>query len=454
LRKNGAKFNYLKMEGETMFVSKALSINSKNHLEIGGCDCVDLVNNYGTPLYVLDESLIRENCRLYKNAMDKYYDGNGMVLYASKALSTMAICKIVDQEGLGFDVVSGGELYTTMKAGVSMDKIYFHGNNKTYEELEFAISNNIKRIVVDNREELKTINEIAKKHGKIADISFRIKPGIDAHTHDFVQTGQIDSKFGVALENGEAFEIISEASKMNNVKVVGVHCHIGSQIFDLEPFRLTAKVMLEFIVKIKNDLGLVIEELNLGGGFGIKYTSEDDPIEYDHYIESVSKVVRSICEQKGMKLPFIVMEPGRSIVASAGITLYKIGAIKDIKDVRTYVSVDGGMTDNPRYALYQSKYDAVIANRANAPRVKEVTIAGKCCESGDLLAKDIKMPEMQVGDILAMLATGAYNYSMSSNYNRIPKPPIVLVKNGKARVIVKREDYDDIIRNDIIPEDL
>lgn len=437
-----------------MFVSKALSINGKNHLEIGGCDCVELVNNYGTPLYVLDENLIRENCRLYKNAMDKYYDGNGMVIYASKALSTMAICKIVDQEGLGLDVVSGGELFTALKAGVPVDKIYFHGNNKTYDELEFAISKNIRRIVVDNREELKAINEIAGKQGKVAKISFRIKPGIDAHTHDFVQTGQIDSKFGVALENGEAYEIISEASKMSNVKVVGVHCHIGSQIFDLEPFKLAAKVMLEFIAKLKNEMNIEIEELNLGGGFGIKYTTDDDPIEYDHYIESVSKVVKSICEEKGMKLPFIVMEPGRSIVASAGITLYKVGAVKNIKDVRTYVSVDGGMTDNPRYALYQSKYEAVIANRADAPRVQTVTIAGKCCESGDLLAKDIKMPEIQAGDILAMLATGAYNYSMSSNYNRIPRPPIVLVKNGRARVIVKREDYDDIIRNDVIPEDL
>jgi len=437
-----------------MFVSKALSINGKNHLEIGGCDCVELVNEFGTPLYVLDENLIRENCRLYKNAMDKHYDGNGLVLYASKALSTMAICKIVDQEGLGLDVVSGGELYTALKAGFPMDKIYFHGNNKTYEELEFAISKDIRRIVVDNREELGRINEIAGKQGKVVNISFRIKPGIDAHTHDFVQTGQIDSKFGVALENGEAYEIISEASKMSNVKVVGVHCHIGSQIFDLEPFKLAAKVMLEFIAKVKNEMNIEIEELNLGGGFGIKYTMDDDPIEYDHYIESVSNVVKSICKEKGLKLPFIVMEPGRSIVAPAGITLYKVGAVKNIKNVRTYVSVDGGMTDNPRYALYQSKYEAVIANRADAPRVQTVTIAGKCCESGDLLAKDIQMPEIQAGDILAMLATGAYNYSMSSNYNRIPRPPVVLVKDGKARVIVKREDYEDIVRNDIIPEDL
>jgi len=439
---------------ENMFVSKALRVNSKNHLEIGGCDCVDLVNNFGTPLYVMDESLLRENCRIYKNALDSYYDGKGLVLYASKALCTMAMCKIAQQEGLGLDVVSGGELYTAIKAGFPMDRVYFHGNNKTISELELAIDSNIRRIVVDNRQELLHINEIAAKKGKTVNISFRIKPGIDAHTHDFVQTGQIDSKFGVAIENGEAMEIISEAVKLSNVKVVGVHCHIGSQIFELSPFEEAAKVMLTFISKIKEELGVEIEELNLGGGFGIKYTQEDDPIEYDQYIKSVSKVVKSVCEDKGIKLPFIVMEPGRSIVASAGITLYRIGTIKDIKGVRKYIAVDGGMTDNPRYALYQSKYEGVIANKADAMKTDKVTIAGKCCESGDLLGKDVMLPEAEEGDILAILATGAYNYSMSSNYNRIPRPPVVLVKDGKARVIVKREDYNDIIRNDILPEDL
>lgn len=437
-----------------MFVTDAVKINEKNHLEIGGCDCVDLVNQFGTPLYVMDESLIRKNCRIYKESFDKYYEGKGLVLYASKAFSTMAIYKVVDSEGLGIDVVSGGELYTAIKAGFPMDKVYFHGNNKTPDEIELALDHDIRRIVVDNKEELKTINEIAKNKGKIANISFRIKPGIDAHTHDFVQTGQIDSKFGVALENGEALEIVSLASKLENVKVVGVHCHIGSQIFDLGPFELAAKVMIGFILEIKQKLGIEIEELNLGGGFGIKYLMEHDPIEYDHYIESVSKIVKRICVESNIKLPFIVMEPGRSIVASAGITLYTVGAVKDIKNVRKYVSVDGGMADNPRYALYQSQYDATLANRPNAKKVEKVTIAGKCCESGDLLIKDIMMPEMEAGDILAVFATGAYNYSMSSNYNRIPRPPVVLVKEGQARLILKREDLDDIIRNDIIPEDL
>jgi len=441
-------------DGERMFISDALTINSKNHLEIGGCDCVELVKKYGTPLYVMDEGLIRKNCRVYKDAMDKYYDGNGLVLYASKAFCTMAMCRIAEQEGLGLDVVSGGELYTAIKAGFPMDRVYFHGNNKTTEEIRMAIDNDIRRIVVDNKEELYNINRIASERNKVVNISFRIKPGIDAHTHDFVQTGQIDSKFGVALENGEALEIISTASKLSNVKVVGIHCHIGSQIFDLAPFELAARVMLNFMAEVRDKLGIEIEELNLGGGYGIKYIPEHDPIEYDHYIESVSKVVKSVCEDKRLKLPFILMEPGRSVAAPAGITLYTVGAIKDIKNVRKYVSVDGGMTDNPRYALYQAQYDAVLANRPDAVRSQKVTIAGKCCESGDILIKDIMMPEIQAGDILAVLATGAYNYSMSSNYNRIPRPPVVLVKDGKARLIVKREDYDDIVRNDIIPEDL
>lgn len=437
-----------------MFVSKAVKINKKNHLEIGGCDCLELANTYGTPLYVMDESLIRENCQTYKNAIDKYYDGNGLAVYASKALCTTAICKIIEQEGLGLDVVSGGELYTAITAGFPMDKVYFHGNNKAYKELMLAIENDIGRIVIDNKEELLMVNEIASKLDKKVNVSFRIKPGINPDTHDFIRTGQIDSKFGMAIENGEAFEIIRKALKLSNLNVMSVHCHIGSQILELEPFKLAAKVMIEFIAELKEKLGIEIEELNLGGGFGIKYTQEDVLPEYDYNIKSVSEVVKSVFSKKAMKLPKIVIEPGRSIVASAGITLYRVGSVKDIKNVRKYVAVDGGMTDNPRYAMYQAKYDAVIVDKPDAPRDEKVTIAGKSCESGDILVKDIMLPKVSVGDILAVLATGAYNYSMSSNYNRIPKPPIVLVKDGKARVIVKREDYKDIIRNDIIPEDL
>lgn len=433
-----------------MFVSENLNINEKGHLTIGKKDTVELAKKYSTPLYVMDEELIRKNCRMYKQAMDKYYGGKGMILYANKAFCSMYTCRIAKEEGLGLDVVSGGELYTALKADFPAEKICFHGNNKTTEELEMAIKNNVGHIVVDNDYELERIDKIANEQGKIQNIMFRIKPGIDAHTHSFIQTGQIDSKFGVALENGEAFEIIKKASVMENVRVTGVHCHIGSQIFDTEPFCKAAEVMINFIADIKEKLGLELEELNLGGGYGIKYTEKDDPIPYDEYMKPVSESVKKACEERGIEQPFIFMEPGRSIVASAGITLYTVGGIKDIKNVRKYVSVDGGMGDNPRYILYQSEYEAVVANRAYAEKNQKVTIAGKCCESGDILIKDAFMPDIEPGDILAVLATGAYNYSMASNYNRIPRPCVLMVNGDEEKIIVKRESYEDLIKNDVL----
>ncbi len=432
-----------------MLVSKNLSTNGENHLVIGKNDAVSLAKEFGTPLYVIDEDLVRENCRTYKNAMDKYYDGKGLILYANKALCTLFTCRVMAEEGLGLDVVSGGELYTAIKAGFPMEKICFHGNNKTPQELELAVENGIGHIVVDNDYELDLLDTIAAKLGKVQDIMFRIKPGVDAHTHSFVQTGQIDSKFGVALENGEAFEIIKKASQMSNVRVTGVHCHIGSQIFDIEPFLKAADVMMNFIGDIKDKLGLEIDELNLGGGYGIRYVQSDDPIEYDNYIKHVSEVVKTVAKERNVKLPFIYMEPGRSIVAPAGVTLYTVGCVKDIKNVRKYISVDGGMADNPRYIMYESEYTAVVANNANATPTETVTIAGKCCESGDILIKDTMMPEIKVGDTLAVLATGAYNYSMASNYNRIPRPAMVAVSSGKAKLVVKRETYEDLLRNDL-----
>lgn len=433
-----------------MFVSENLSVNEKNHLVIGKNDAVELAKEFGTPLYVLDEDLFRKNCRVYKNAMDKYYGGNGLVLYANKALCTLFTCRAAMEEGLGVDVVSGGELYTAIKAGFPMDKVYFHGNNKTADEIDFAVKSGVGCFIVDNVYELETLNETAKKYGAVQNIMFRIKPGVDAHTHSFIRTGQIDSKFGVALENGEAFEITEKACKMSNVKVVGVHCHIGSQIFDIEPFKEAADIMMNFIGDVKDKLGLEIEQLNLGGGYGIMYTENDDPVPYDEYIKHVSEVVKAAADKRNVKLPFILMEPGRSIAAPAGVTLYTVGGVKDIKNVRKYISVDGGMGDNPRYILYQSEYEAVVANNANAARTEKVTIAGKCCESGDILLNDAMMPEIHVGDTLAVLATGAYNYSMASNYNRIPRPAMVAVSDGSARVIVKRESYDDLIKNDVL----
>ena len=437
-----------------MAENKKLHINDKNHLTIGGCDCVDLAKKFKTPLYVMDENGIRENMRLYKNAMDRHYIGKGLVLYASKALCTLALCKIAEQEGLGLDVVSGGELYTARKAGFPMERVYFHGNNKTPEELSEALDAGIGRIVVDNSHELKLLNEICGLKGTKVQISVRVKPGVDAHTHDFVKTGQIDSKFGVALENGEVFEFAALVKTLENIELVGVHCHIGSQIFDLEPFTETAEIMLNLIADLKEKYGIIISELNLGGGYGIKYTTDDDPVEYGSYIEAVSKTVKRICKEKNIEQPFMLMEPGRSIVAPAGLTLYTVGAVKDIENIRKYVAIDGGMFDNPRYALYESKYTFMLANKAAALKNQVVTVAGKCCESGDIIGKDVALPEAEPGDIMAVLATGAYNYSMSMNYNRNGRPPMILVKDGKARVIVKGEDYEDIIRNDIIPQDL
>ena len=357
--------------------------------------------------------------------------------------------RIMNEEGMGVDTVSGGEIYTALKAGFPAEKIYFHGNNKSEDELKFALENNVGRIVVDNVTELELLNGLAAELGKVANILFRIKPGIDAHTHDFIMTGQIDSKFGVALENGEADAIIKHALELENVKVKGIHCHIGSQIFELKPFEEAAAVMMNFIGDIRDKYGVEIEELDLGGGFGIKYVEGDAPIEYGKYIEAVSKVVAKAASERNLKIPFVIMEPGRSIVASAGLTVYRVGSVKNIPGVRTYVSVDGGMGDNPRFILYGAEYDAVLVERPLAEKKEKVTIVGKCCESGDILIENIEMPEIKAGDLIAVLATGAYNYSMASNYNRIPKLPVVFTKDGKDRVVVKRETYEDLIRNDI-----
>ncbi len=432
-----------------MFVSKNLSVNEKGHLTIGGLDTADLAQKYGTPLYVMDEDLIRENCRSFKQSIDRCYGGKGLVCYASKVFCCKEMYRIMISEDMGLDVVSAGELYTAASVGFPMEKVCFHGNNKTDEELLMALGQNVGRIVVDNIFELERLNRLACERGAKANIMFRIKPGIDAHTHDFVRTGQIDSKFGFALETGEAFEAVKKAISLEHIELSGLHCHIGSQIFDIDPFVLAAEVMMNFIARIRDELGYEIKELDLGGGFGIKYTDADSPVPYDSYMEKVSEKVKAVCAEKNLKLPFILIEPGRSIAGPAGITLYTVGGIKHIPNIRTYVSVDGGMGDNPRYALYKSKYDFVNALRASEPKSETVTVAGKCCESGDLLGEGAPIQHTEEGDIIAVLATGAYNYSMSSNYNRIPKPSVVMVKDGTSRVIVKRETLDDIVRNDI-----
>ena len=432
-----------------MFVNDCLNTSEKGHLTIGGCDTVELAKEYGTPLYVLDETTIRNTIRSYVSSFKKFYDGNGMPLYASKALSCKELCRIAKEENIGLDVVSGGEIYTALQAGFPMEKVHFHGNNKTEDEIRFALKSKVGKFVVDNLYELELLNKIAGEMNIKADISFRIKPGVDAHTHNFIRTGQIDSKFGFALETGEAFEAVKEALKFDNVCLKELHCHIGSQIFDIEPFVTAAEIMIDFMAKIKSELGAAISELNLGGGFGIMYTSDDEPVPYENYMDKVSVAVKAKCAEHGLPVPFIYIEPGRSVVGEAGITLYTVGGKKEIPNVRTYVSIDGGMTDNIRYALYQSAYTVVNASKADKPADEIVTIAGKCCESGDLVQEHTKVADVQVGDILAVLSTGAYNYSMASNYNRIPRPAIVMVKDGKSRVIVKRESYEDIVRNDV-----
>ncbi len=432
-----------------MLVSKNLAVNEQGHLTVGGMDTVELAKEYGTPLYIMDEGLIREHCRSFRESMDKYYGGQGLVCYASKAFCCKAMCRIMLEEGLGLDVVSEGELYTALSVGFPAEKLCFHGNNKTDHELSYALENGVGRIIVDNIYELERLDRLAEKTGRTANIMYRIKPGIDAHTHNFIMTGQIDSKFGFALETGEAYEAVKKAIGCSHINLVGLHCHIGSQIFDIDPFVKAAEVMLTFIAKIKDELGFEVKELNLGGGFGIRYTEEDAPVGYDKYMEKVSEKVKEVCAEKNVKLPFILIEPGRSIAAPAGITLYTVGGRKEIPNIRTYVSVDGGMGDNPRYALYQSKYDVEVANKANLPKTETVTVAGKCCETGDLIGEGMPIQPVEPGDILAVLATGAYNYSMSSNYNRIPKPPVVMIRDGKSRVVVKRETFEDIVRNDI-----
>lgn len=425
------------------------TINDQGRLCLGGADTTELAAQFGTPLYVMDEASIRKNCRAFTGSLQEHYGENGMVAYASKAFSCKEIYRIVASEGLGVDVVSGGELYTALEAEFPADKILFHGNNKTESELRYAVQSGVYAVVVDNLPELTRLGEILQESEKKQNILLRVKPGVDAHTHNFVRTGQIDSKFGFALETGEALAAARAAAALPGVTLLGIHCHIGSQIFDTEPFCHAAQVMVSFMGSVKKECGITLSVLNLGGGFGIQYTEEQDPAPFTSYMKDVKQALAEACLQEEVPLPFVILEPGRSIVGGAGVTLYTVGSVKDIPKIRTYVAVDGGMTDNPRYALYQAEYDAVIANRANGPKTRHVTIAGRCCESGDLLAEDVYLQDCQPGDILAVLCTGAYNYSMASHYNRVPNAAVVMVKGGAAREVVRRESYEDLVKNDL-----
>lgn len=424
-------------------------VNEKGNLVFGGLDVTEIAKEYKTPCYVMDEEIIRENCRKYKNSIDNFYDGNGLCCYASKAFSCKEIYRIIESEGLGTDVVSMGELYTAMQVGFNPENICYHGNNKSYEELVYAVDCGVKRIVCDAFDEIDMLDEIANEKGKIQTVLLRVSPGVEAHTHEFIKTGSVDSKFGFAVETGDADKAVEKVLSKNNLKLLGIECHIGSQIFDLEPFKLAAEVMLQFYKDVEIKFGYKLSDLNLGGGFGSYYTDEDKPISYEKYMEAVSVTIKESCKKLDLELPFIMIEPGRSIVCEAGITLYTVGNIKEIKDVRTYVTVDGGMTDNIRFALYGAKYDFNVANKMNEEKSELVTIAGRCCESGDLLAKDIMLQKAERGDIIVVFSTGAYNYSMASNYNRVGKLPVIMIKDKKIRLAVKRETLSDIIRNDV-----
>lgn len=425
-----------------------LKISKEGNLIFAGADMPALAKKYGTPLMVLDENRIRERCKVYKNAMEKSFGNGSMPLYASKALCFKGIYKIAKEEGIGIDVVSIGEIYTALLAGFPLGKAFFHGNNKTDYDIKYAIDNKIGFFVADNIEELNAIDSYAKVAGIKQKALLRLTPGIDPHTHKAICTGKVDSKFGSAIETGQAELLTSYALGLNNVELVGFHCHIGSQIFDCQPFIDAADIMIKFIADINKKYGFMATYLNLGGGFGVRYIEKNRIIDYTKNIEEISKHIKTQCKNMGIKLPIILMEPGRSIVADAGLTLYTVGSVKEITNYKNYVSIDGGMTDNPRYALYMSPYTSIIANRGNEKADYNCTIAGRCCESGDLIAENVLLAKPVRGDILAVLVTGAYNYAMSSNYNKIGKPPIVMVQNGTDYVAVRRESLEDMAKLD------
>ena len=420
-----------------------------NTLYIGGISCVDLANKYSTPLYVFDEDLIRENCREYRKYF-KVEENNNKVAYAGKAFLTLYMCNLIKEENLCLDVVSGGELYTAHKANFPMENILFHGNNKTIDEIKMGIELGVGRFVVDNFYELDIIEEICKGKNKIQEIYFRITTGIEAHTHDYIKTGQIDSKFGFALINGDLYEAIEKLSEYKNIKLVGLHAHIGSQIFDIEPFMDEVDIMIDLIKEIKDKFDIDLKEIDLGGGIGVYYTKEDKPKTIKEFCEAIINRAEIKCKEIGIEIPTLIIEPGRSISANAGSTLYTIGSIKDIKNVRTYVSVDGGMTDNIRPSLYKAGYECSIVNKMKYEKVNNVTVAGKCCESGDILITHANIMDIESGDILITASTGAYGYSMASNYNKIPKPAVVMVSNGESNLVCKRQTYDELLELELI----
>lgn len=431
-----------------MFLHGTSKVNEEGHLEIGGVDTLKIVEEFGTPVYVYDVALIRERARGFKETFEKQ-GITAQVAYASKAFSTIAMIQLAQQEGLSLDVVSGGELYTALSAEFPVEKIHFHGNNKSREELSMALNHEIGCIVVDNFYELHLLEELCIEKKVKANILLRVTPGIEAHTHDYILTGQEDSKFGFDLQNGQADSALEISINSDYLNLLGIHCHIGSQIFETTGFILAARKIFSKLNEWKEQHNYEVKVLNLGGGFGIRYTDEDAPIPASKYVEAIILEVKDLAATFNMEVPEIWIEPGRSLVGDAGTTLYQIGSRKEVPNVRNYLAVDGGMSDNIRPALYEAKYEAVLANRPLEAVEETVSIAGKCCESGDMLIWDLPLPKAGQEDILAVFCTGAYGYSMANNYNRIPRPPVVFVENGEAVLVVRRETFEDIVRFDL-----
>jgi len=427
-----------------------LSVDENGHLLVAGQDTAELAEKYGTPVYLMDEDRIRERCRTYVNAVNEAFDSNAKVLYASKAASYKRIYEIVKEEGLGIDVVSSGEIYTVLKAGYPLSQAYFHSNNKTDADIAYAIENGIGYFVVDNAEELYAIEREASYRDIVQPVLLRLTPGIDPHTYAAISTGKVDSKFGSAIETGQAEEITKIALSLPHVQLEGFHCHVGSQVFDSEVYLSASDVMLGFIAEMKNKIGYEAKQLDLGGGYGVRYVASQPTINIAANIASVGEHIKAKCAELGISMPMICFEPGRSIVADAGVTLYTVGTVKKIPGYKNYVSVDGGMTDNVRFAMYGAPYTVVPAEKMNEARDMTCSVVGRCCESGDIIQENVKMPEsVGRGDILACLTTGAYHYSMASNYNRIPRPPVVMLRGGESYVAVRRETPEDLCKLDV-----
>ncbi len=424
------------------------AVNARGHLSLGGCDVTDLAAQFGTPLYVFDERTLRERCQSYLREFQGRYPKT-RVIYASKAFTNLALTRLLVEEGLGMDVVSGGEMAAAKAGGMPARNVYFHGNNKSRKELEEAASWGVGRVVVDNVHELSLLNEVAQAAGHTQDIMLRVSPAVDPHTHAYISTGILDSKFGFPIGTGQAEQAIKQVLASSHLRLVGLHCHIGSQLFETQPYREAIRIALEFASRMREE-GLKLQEFSPGGGFGIAYTRDQSPPTTAQYAEALTSALKEGCQRTGLEQPTMVIEPGRSIVGSAGVAVYTVGSRKAIPGIRTYVSVDGGMGDNIRPALYQAVYEAVVANRMNEPAAEVVTIAGKFCESGDILVKDVELPATQPGDLLALPAAGAYCVPMASNYNMSTKPAIIMVRDGAARLIRRRETYQDLMSADVV----